>query len=100
MEDDYDTLEDKPAGTNWMLTALALLAFLLGGAALFFALDASRRLSPMSDSLSEGVSGMAGFGKKIEEMGGGGGGIGEGGGVLNARLQRGSAFANQKEKID
>jgi LysM repeat protein/HAMP domain-containing protein len=98
MEDDYDTLEDKPAGTKWMLTALALLALLLGGAALFFALDASRRLSPMSDSLSEGVSGMAGLGKQIEQMEAEVGELAEAVGSLNARMQRASAYANQNEK--
>ena len=53
MNDDFDAIEEKSTGGNWIPGALALLALVLGGAALFFALDASRRLSPMSDSLAE-----------------------------------------------
>ena len=56
MNDDFDAIEEKSTGGNWIPERWLLLALVLGGAALFFALDASRRLSPMSDSLAEGVS--------------------------------------------
>jgi LysM repeat protein len=98
MNDDFDDIEDKQTGSNWIPTALAILALVLGGAALFFALDASRRLSPMSDSLAEGVSRVAGLENRIDRLEGQIAELAEAGEALKGRVQRSAAYSAQSEK--
>ena len=98
MNDDFDDVEVKSTGANWIPGALALLALILGGAALFFALDASRRLSSMSDSLAEGVSGVAGLEDRIDQLEGQIGELAEAAESLKSRMLRASAYSSQSEK--
>lgn len=98
MNDDFDAIEEKSTGGNWIPGALALLALVLGGAALFFALDASRRLAPMSDSLAEGVSGVAGLEDRIGQLEEQIGELAEATEALKARMQRASAYSSQSDK--
>ncbi|MGC6455730.1 MAG: LysM peptidoglycan-binding domain-containing protein [Coraliomargaritaceae bacterium] len=99
MNDDFDDLEEKQSGSSWIPTALAILALVLGGAALFFALDASRRLAPMSDSLAEGVSGVAGLEDRIDRLEEQIVELAEAGEALKGRVQRSAAYSSQNEKM-
>ena len=98
MNDDFDAIEEKSTGGNWIPGALALLALVLGGAALFFALDASRRLSPMSDALAEGVRGVAVLEDRIGQLEEQIGELAEATEALKARMQRASAYSSQSDK--
>ncbi len=98
MDNDLDDFEEKRPAGGWIPAALALLALVLGGAGLFFGLDASRRLAPMSDSLAEGVSGVAGLEDRIGQLEARVGELAEASESLKSRLQRASAYTSQSEK--
>ena len=99
MNDDFDAIEEKSTGGNWIPGALALLALVLGGAALFFALDASRRLAPMSDSLAEGVSGVVVLEDRIGQLEEQIEELAEATEALKGRVQRSAAYSSQNEKM-
>ena len=99
MNDDFDVIEEKSTGGNWIPGALALLALVLGGAALFFALDASRRLAPMSDSLAEGVSGVVVLEDRIGQLEEQIEELAEATEALKGRVQRSAAYSSQNEKM-
>lgn len=98
MDNDLEDFEEKSSVGGWIPSALALLALVLGGAGLFFALDASRRLAPMSDLLAEGVSGVAGLEDRIEKLEGGIAELAEVAQSLQSRMERSSTYTNQNEK--
>ena len=98
MDNDLDDFEEKRPAGGWIPAALALLALVLGGAGLFFGLDASRRLASMSDSLAEGVSGVAGLEDRIGQLEARVGELAEASESLKSRLQRASAYTSQSEK--
>ena len=99
MNDDFDAIEEKSTGGNWIPGALALLALVLGGAALFFALDASRRLAPMSDSLAEGVSGVVVLEDRIGQLEEQIEELAEATEALKGRVQQSAAYSSQNEKM-
>jgi LysM repeat protein len=64
MEEDIE-----PSGTSMVPLALALLAIVLGGAGLYFGLNANQRIAPLTESVDEGSSSAARIDKQISSLG-------------------------------
>lgn len=63
MEDNIES-----SGTSMVPLALALLAIVLGGAGLYFGLNANQRIAPMAESLDEGDSSVARLKKQLSQL--------------------------------
>ncbi|MDQ8208829.1 LysM domain-containing protein [Coraliomargarita sp. SDUM461003] len=63
MEDDHES-----TGASMVPLALALLAILLGGAGLYFGLNANQRITPLMESVDEGSSAAARIDKQLSTL--------------------------------
>ncbi len=64
MEEDFET----SSGASMVPIALALLAIVLGGAGLYFGLNANQRIAPIAESLDEGTSSAARIDKQLSAL--------------------------------
>ncbi len=64
MEDD----EETPSASGMLPTALSILGIVLGGAALFFAINAGQRIGPLSASMEARSSGEAALEGRVEDL--------------------------------
>jgi LysM repeat protein len=60
--------EIESSGTAMMPIALALLAIVLGGAGLYFGLNANQRIAPLIESVDEGTSSAARLDKQLASI--------------------------------
>ncbi|MDQ8194612.1 LysM peptidoglycan-binding domain-containing protein [Coraliomargarita sp. SDUM461004] len=63
MEEDIES-----SGTSLVPLALALLAIVLGGAGLYFGLNANQRITPLTESVDEGSSSTARIDKELAAL--------------------------------
>ena len=63
MEEDIES-----SGTSMVPIALALLAIVLGGAGLYFGMNANQRIAPLSESVDEGTSSAARIDKQLSAL--------------------------------
>jgi LysM repeat protein len=63
MEEDIES-----SGTSMVPLALALLAIVIGGAGLYFGLNANQRIAPLTESVDEGTSSSARVDKQLSTL--------------------------------
>jgi LysM repeat protein len=60
--------ENESSGASMLPLALALLAIVLGGAGLYFGLNANQRIAPLTESVDEGTSAAARIDKQLSTL--------------------------------
>ncbi|WPJ95296.1 LysM domain-containing protein [Coraliomargarita algicola] len=60
--------DNEPTGASMVPLALALLAIVLGGAGLYFGLNANQRITPLTESVDEGSSAAARIDKQLASL--------------------------------
>ncbi|MGZ0654337.1 LysM peptidoglycan-binding domain-containing protein [Coraliomargarita sp. W4R53] len=60
--------DNESSGTSMVPLALALLAIVLGGAGLYFGLNANQRIAPLTESVDEGTSAAARIDKQLSTL--------------------------------
>jgi len=99
MNNDFEDFEEKQAGAHWLPVLLSVLALLLAGAGLFFGLDSSRRIVPISESLEDGLKGAVDIEERLEEIEVMMESFSETIDSIQLRQQRMAAYSGQNEEV-